>query len=1262
MQTPTTASVFEKHICVFKNTSKTSGPTVSLNAVIQRIRNGGRGLAKKTRRCNDLAHNNPAKYRQYKQYNLIGTTFSGTFSYRDQKHLTEHSGLITLDIDGLPQTLIPDLLATLAQMPQVVLAFVSPSGVGIKVILSVDPIPSDAHQHKGAYQACLEFFDDLATEFEFNIDTSGSDCSRLCFLAHDPLAIVNDTPTPITWDRDAWHEQRHNAPDPEVHDTDFHGHIDFVALDYISPDADYNVWLEVGMACHNAGVPCEVWDQWSEKGSKYKPGECNRKWQTFDNYPGRKITWATVVHHAKANGYVPKPSRLAKIIAKAPPVEVRERPSFRHFSQEERTVVRSLLSLDPDAGWHGRIPVFTTRYAYLHPLTNKFARNGQPSEVEKRRVWSTRFGNCERCGAVTAQWIDRYLLTAGRYCDGCHKDYPLGSYLELELTRKLDNSIVSEHQGFLGDDPEFDDFRLWEPGMLTHLGAGMATGKSTEIYKAMIDLALQRLGKGIIAVPRIALARFLAYYLRRRDGYHAWGLWHEGAGRKNAFIGEYGAIVCLPSLPRAIHAASNAGIKRLYIAIDELDFSYNLLSLAVEQATAVKMILRNAIATTGLVVSGQTESTLALEAFAAETEAERAQGFYNTAPESPGTVRLQKHADIDGKSNDLIAGAINDIADALSEGHNVYSFSASRRDAEILAEHFQFANPVVYNAYTKGDPRADAVLKDQRLTGDSRLFVGTSAAGVGLSILDPKARTVIAWGLNFGSRDANMAVQTSVRDRGRRGISIHHADYNLRLPVTPRINNAVSLYHEQLKQELNFRAHLPEAGIQKIAHAQALASLADTQFEAFAAYHLKTVSNMPVSFASALTADPEQITEIAAQRKTLRDTEREKKLSAAITILTHRNLLTAAEIRRRSNRGDLTTDLRLAHETANAYARNVGWDDTVNRKLEKPFENVLDDTDIDVATALAENNVNPDRLQKQRRGYIAVNFPKWTAHTFKIALDQTQTALIEDGTGLEITAIDDDRFLGELLNALLEKLTAQHFDLQALATAIREVLQTTSTTGTTFGNALRDGALGTNAYRKARFLHLADDTGIRDWAQEFIPHWYPARIRSNRDTYTLCHAEHADLRLASFQRWLIHQPGVPDGTQIDLDLFPQTPPPDPNAKRKAEARKRREHGATLSQIANELDIPLSTVGKWCKDITPEQTHTRRSVKEIAEHDGITERGARKRTQKQRAETRAETVRKVLELADQGLSQRKIKDKLGISLGKVQGILKKHKVT
>ena len=83
--------------------------------------------------------------------------------------LKQHSGHITIDVDGLNPSEIPDLLVQLAQMPEVVLAFVSPSGMGIKVIVRVDPIPLNAQEHKGAFQACVEFFGDLATEFGFQI-------------------------------------------------------------------------------------------------------------------------------------------------------------------------------------------------------------------------------------------------------------------------------------------------------------------------------------------------------------------------------------------------------------------------------------------------------------------------------------------------------------------------------------------------------------------------------------------------------------------------------------------------------------------------------------------------------------------------------------------------------------------------------------------------------------------------------------------------------------------------------------------------------------------------------------------------------------------------------------------------------------------------------------------------------------------------------------------------------------------------------------
>lgn len=44
---------------------------------------------------------------------------------------------------------------------------------------------------------------------------------------------------------------------------------------------DYTMWLSVGMACFKENIPLEAWDEWSQRSSKYRAGECERKWRTF---------------------------------------------------------------------------------------------------------------------------------------------------------------------------------------------------------------------------------------------------------------------------------------------------------------------------------------------------------------------------------------------------------------------------------------------------------------------------------------------------------------------------------------------------------------------------------------------------------------------------------------------------------------------------------------------------------------------------------------------------------------------------------------------------------------------------------------------------------------------------------------------------------------------------------------------------------------------------------------------------------------------
>ena len=915
-------------------------------------------------------------------------------------------------------------------------------------------------------------------------------------------------------------------------------------------------------------------------------------------------------------------------------------------------VVREVLETPPDAGWHGSTPVWTPKYEYLHPLTNKFALNGQPSKIEKRRVWSTLFGECEQCVGKTAKWIDRYELTAGYYCDGCHKDYLLGSYLELELNRHLPGSVISEYQGFLGDNPDFQDFRLFEPNTLTYLGAGMGTGKTTEIYKFGIQIAQEGLGNIIIVVPRVALARELAYKLRATHGYAAWGLWHEGVNKDDKFVGDYGTICCLPSLPQVIECGDEYGVKRNYIAIDEIDFSYELLALSVEQSTAVKKILREAVKTTGLVVSGQTEFTLALEAFAEEVECDESQGFYNTAEPAEGSVTLKKH-DVDATVNEMLSGFIEDINAKLADDQNVYSFCASRRDGDIIADELSAERPVLYNAYTKGDWRADALLQNQQLT-DSRLFIGTSAAGVGISILDPKAITLILDGLIFGSRNANMAVQKTMRDRGRRGVIFHYKPYNLSLPVRPTENENISLYHELLKQATASDTSKP--AIQKLAYAQALSSLADIQVETFFKYHLGVIGNMEISYETPNPVSEERAKEIGITRAEIRKIENELKIENAKMILasvidddTDTVLRTSSEIRKERNQGRLSIDGALANELANEAARAVGWDDVINRFEDEPFDDVFDTRDIQIARGLVDRNFDFKKLTLKRAGYLAVNAPKWTANRFELEVQRADGQLTFDGPGVEITAVKDYRLLGELLKVMLDTLVGSVFETELLAATVKDVLSKTATTGKTFGQELRAGALGASEYRKARFLLCAEDENmIVDWVARFISEWYPARLAKKERHYALQPDTHAELYLKAFECWLMHQPDVFDGAEIQLNIFEPIELPESNAEQKEIARKMRVEGATLKVIAAELGTTQKTVSLWCEGITPKrknkQTRSQRQQN----------RQSTKQTNKAKKQERDAEVFRIY---DAGETQQAIAIELKIGLATVNRILK-----
>lgn len=78
-------------------------------------------------------------------------------------------------------------------------------------------------------------------------------------------------------------------------------------LEYIPASSlDYQEWVNVGMALKHEGLTCDIWDAWSRSDSRYKSGECARKWKTFREDASTIVTGGTIYELAKRYGYKPE--------------------------------------------------------------------------------------------------------------------------------------------------------------------------------------------------------------------------------------------------------------------------------------------------------------------------------------------------------------------------------------------------------------------------------------------------------------------------------------------------------------------------------------------------------------------------------------------------------------------------------------------------------------------------------------------------------------------------------------------------------------------------------------------------------------------------------------------------------------------------------------------------------------------------------------------------------------------------------------------
>jgi hypothetical protein len=154
---------------------------MSLLEVIERIKNGdSKDHVEKLRQLTG------DEYDQGKKKSIV-IMFNGTFAYRNIKGLNEHSGLMICDYDKIPENEFTEVFDQVKNIPNIITAFISPSGKGFKAVVSIPK--STAEEHSRRFKAFSERF---PCQY---FDSKNKDVSRACFESYDPNIYYNPNAT-----------------------------------------------------------------------------------------------------------------------------------------------------------------------------------------------------------------------------------------------------------------------------------------------------------------------------------------------------------------------------------------------------------------------------------------------------------------------------------------------------------------------------------------------------------------------------------------------------------------------------------------------------------------------------------------------------------------------------------------------------------------------------------------------------------------------------------------------------------------------------------------------------------------------------------------------------------------------------------------------------------------------------------------------------------------------------------------------------------
>lgn len=279
-----------------------------------------------------LINGNREQYELEKKM-LPAVTFSASFDQkRNRSSIADYNSLLVLDIDKLEKSVIEALKQGFYNDPHILSYWESPSKAGIKGLIYLSfpenfPIVDLNVKHTYAFNKVSKY---ITEKYAVNLDSSGSDITRLCFFSQDESLLIKESIHPFVINYDPADEiiarendrntnyiyrakptadQQFN-PDGRNRQSDrthIQAILKFLKKRHLSITKSFSNWYQVGYTLANTftyDLGSKYFIELSKMDiEKYKPLECQDMIDyCYANSQGA-YTFATIIHFAKKVGY-----------------------------------------------------------------------------------------------------------------------------------------------------------------------------------------------------------------------------------------------------------------------------------------------------------------------------------------------------------------------------------------------------------------------------------------------------------------------------------------------------------------------------------------------------------------------------------------------------------------------------------------------------------------------------------------------------------------------------------------------------------------------------------------------------------------------------------------------------------------------------------------------------------------------------------------------------------------------------------------------